>query len=233
MTGSVSPFPAAVAGHSPRPRGLDAPAPFEATRQQRPALGIKRILDIVGAGAGLVLLAPVMFVIAAMILVFEGRPILFVQDRVGYRGRPFRVVKFRTMVRNAEERLVDLAPTSDTDGAAFKLENDPRVTRLGRFLRRSSLDELPQLWNVLVGQMSLVGPRPAPRREVDCYEEWHRRRLSMKPGMTGLWQVASRFDEHFDQRARLDLEYIDAWSLGLDVAILIRTVGAVLAMTGR
>jgi lipopolysaccharide/colanic/teichoic acid biosynthesis glycosyltransferase len=191
------------------------------------------MLDILGAGVGLVVLAPVLLAIATTILVVEGRPVLFVQDRVGHRGRPFRLVKFRTMIRDAEAHLLDLAPTSDTEGAAFKLENDPRVTALGRFLRRSSLDELPQLWNVLLGQMSLVGPRPAPRREVDCYEEWHRRRLSMKPGMTGLWQVASRFDEHFDDRARLDLTYIDTWSLGLDLVILFRTVGAVLAMTGR
>jgi lipopolysaccharide/colanic/teichoic acid biosynthesis glycosyltransferase len=137
------------------------------------------------------------------------------------------------MVRNAEEHLLALAPFNETGGAAFKIANDPRVTRLGRFLRRSSLDELPQLWNVLRGEMSLVGPRPAPPREVDRYDEWHRRRLSMRPGMTGLWQVASRLDGHFDQRARLDLTYIDSWSLRTDLVILLRTIHTVLAMTGR
>jgi lipopolysaccharide/colanic/teichoic acid biosynthesis glycosyltransferase len=238
MTGSASPFPAPLTTPSLRAGSVGTPAASAtgegaATRQRRLAFGVKRALDIVGGLGGLVVLLPVLLAIAATILVVEGRPVLFVQPRVGRGGRLFRLVKFRTMVRNAEERLPDLAPLSRTAGAAFKLEEDPRVTRLGRSLRRSSLDELPQLWNVLVGEMSLVGPRPAPPREVDRYAEWHRRRLWMKPGMTGLWQVASRLDEHFDQRARLDLAYIDRWSLWLDLIILLRTVPAVLAMTGR
>lgn len=203
------------------------------SRRRRLALGAKRLLDLVGAVAGIVLLAPVMIAIAATILVVEGRPILFEQQRVGLRGSRFRLVKFRSMVRDAELRYPEVAGLSDTLGAGFKMANDPRVTRLGRVLRRTSLDELPQLWNVLLGQMSLVGPRPAPPREVDCYAEWHRRRLAMKPGITGLWQVASRFDRHFDDRANLDLRYIDSWSLLLDIAILIRTVPAVLAGTGH
>jgi lipopolysaccharide/colanic/teichoic acid biosynthesis glycosyltransferase len=167
------------------------------------------------------------------VLVVEGRPVLFIQERVGLDGRPFRVVKFRTMDRDAEQRFAEVAAHSETRGAAFKMSNDPRVTALGARLRRSSLDELPQLWNVLRGEMSLVGPRPSPSREVGCYEGWHRRRLTMTPGITGLWQVASRFDADFDDRATLDLEYIDHWSLALDLRILARTIPAVLRQTGR
>jgi lipopolysaccharide/colanic/teichoic acid biosynthesis glycosyltransferase len=137
------------------------------------------------------------------------------------------------MVPDAEARYPEVVALSDTKGAAFKMADDPRVTPLGRFLRRTSLDELPQLWNVLRGQMSLVGPRPAPAREVAGYDGWHRRRLSMKPGVTGLWQVTARFDQHFDERVSLDLAYIDSWSLLLDLRILARTVPAVLAGTGR
>ena len=127
------------------------------------------------------------------------------------------------MVCDAEDRYAELAARSDTKGAAFKMENDPRVTRVGRVLRKWTLDELPQLINVLKGDMSLVGPRPAPPREVDEYDIWHRRRLSVRPGMTGLWQVEARFDEHFDDRAELDLRYIDQWSLWMDLGILVKT----------
>ncbi len=196
-------------------------------------LALKRGVDVAGAGLAIVLSMPVMVVVALAILLAEGRPILFVQERVGLRGSRFRLVKFRTMVRDAEERYGELEPLSDTHGAGFKMREDPRITPLGRWLRRSSLDELPQLWNVLRGEMSLVGPRPAPPREVDRYDPWHLGRLSMKPGMTGMWQVASRFDEDFDQRASLDLTYIERWSLLLDLVILLRTIPAVLLLTGR
>ena len=196
-------------------------------------LGAKRAIDIAGSIAGLVILAPCLLAVALLILLVDGRPVLFVQQRVGHRGRTFRLLKFRTMDRDAEERFPEVMPLSDTRGASFKMRDDPRITALGRLLRRSSIDELPQLWNVLRGEMSLVGPRPAPTREVDCYAAWHRRRLTMKPGMTGLWQVASRFDADFDDRATLDLAYIDGWSLALDLQILIRTVPAVVACTGR
>jgi lipopolysaccharide/colanic/teichoic acid biosynthesis glycosyltransferase len=137
------------------------------------------------------------------------------------------------MVADAEERYELLAASSDTRGAAFKMRNDPRVTRLGQALRRSSLDELPQVWNVLRGEMSIVGPRPAPPREVAFYDVWHRRRLAMKPGITGLWQVEARFDEEFDNRARLDLAYIDRWSLWLDMKIIARTIPAVMTNPGH
>ena len=166
----------------------------------------------------LVVLSPVFLAIAIWIRSREGSPVLFRQTRVGLHGRRFEVLKFRTMATNAESRYAELVDQSDP--RAFKLTNDPRITPSGAFLRRSSLDELPQLWNVLRGEMSLVGPRPAPPREVEAYDMWHRRRLSMKPGITGLWQVSARRNEDFDNRASLDLSYIDRWSLWMDVKIL-------------
>jgi exopolysaccharide biosynthesis polyprenyl glycosylphosphotransferase len=201
--------------------------------QREVELVIKRLLDLAGATVALLVLSPLLIATALAIKVREGSPVLFRQTRVGRHGRRFTIYKFRTMVPDAEARYEEVAARSDTRGAAFKMRHDPRVTRLGRFLRRSSIDELPQLINVLKGDMSLVGPRPAPPREVDRYDIWHRRRLSMRPGMTGLWQVDSRLDEHFDERAELDLRYIDQWSLFLDFAILARTVPAILTHQGR
>lgn len=228
-----------IASYGPT-SGPTVPAPAvtpllsaEQSRRRRLALGVKRLVDVAGAVSGLVVLAPLLVTIAVVVLIAEGQPILFAQQRVGLHGARFQLLKFRSMVRDAEQRYPEVAGSSDSLGACFKMENDPRVTRLGRVLRRTSLDELPQLWNVLLGQMSLVGPRPAPPREVDCYADWHRRRLTMKPGITGLWQVASRFDSHFDDRANLDLRYIDTWSLLHDLVILVRTVPAIVACTGR
>ncbi len=188
----------------------------------------KRLMDIGLASIGLVVLSPLFAVIAALMIATEGRPVFFRQIRVGLQGRPFTIVKFRTMVADAEERYAEVVAMSDTQGAAFKMTNDPRITRLGAFLRKSSIDELPQLWNVLRGEMSIVGPRPAPPREVADYDIWHRRRLSMKPGITGLWQVEARLDESFDRRAALDLRYIDGWSVWLDMKLIIRTIPAML-----
>ncbi len=193
------------------------------------ALAMKRAVDIAVSGVLLVLLSPVFAAVALAIRLRDGAPVLFRQTRVGLHGRAFGVLKFRTMVPDAEARYADVA--SRADPRAFKLTDDPRVTRTGRFLRRTSLDELPQLWNVLRGEMSLVGPRPAPPREVEGYDVWHRRRLSMKPGMTGLWQVSARRDDSFENRAMLDLSYIDRWSLWLDFTILLRTIPA--ALDGR
>jgi exopolysaccharide biosynthesis polyprenyl glycosylphosphotransferase len=195
------------------------------------AFVVKRVFDVAVAAVSIVALSPVFLGVALAIRLREGPPILFRQVRVGLHGRRFEVLKFRTMAVDAEARYDEVAASSDTQGAAFKMTNDPRVTLTGQFLRRTSLDELPQLWNVLRGEMSLVGPRPAPPREVDAYDLWHRRRLSMKPGITGLWQVTARRSEQFDDRAQLDLSYIDRWSLWLDLKILARTIPA--AFEGR
>ncbi|MFP5341648.1 MAG: sugar transferase, partial [Candidatus Limnocylindria bacterium] len=169
----------------------------------------------------------------AAILLTDGRPILFRQERVGLQGRRVMVVKFRTMVREADRMVDELRDRNEINGHAFKITNDPRVTRVGLFLRRSSLDELPQLWNVLRAEMSLVGPRPPLPSEVEGYDVWHRRRLSMKPGMTGLWQIEGRHEPEFDQWVQKDLEYIDRWSPWLDVKIIVRTIPAMLRTEGR
>lgn len=194
---------------------------------------LKRVVDVVGATLAMIVLSPLIVATGMAVWVRDGTPILFRQTRVGRHGRPFTIYKFRTMVRDADERYDEVAALSETDGAAFKMTNDPRCTATGRFIRKWTLDELPQFINVLRGDMSLVGPRPAPPREVDEYDIWHRRRLSVRPGMTGLWQVEARFDQHFDDRAELDLRYIDQWSLWMDLAILLRTVPAVLMFRGR
>ena len=146
---------------------------------------------------------------------------------------PFTMIKFRTMDADAEERLGELVDRNEVQGPAFKIRDDPRVTPTGRVLRKTSIDELPQLLNVLVGDMSLVGPRPALPREVEVYDIWHRRRLSVRPGMTGLWQVHARLDPIFDERAELDLRYIDHWSLWLDLGILAKTLPALFTRPGR
>jgi len=193
----------------------------------------KRLYDVVGAVAALGILWPTLALVALAIFLADGRPILFTQDRVGLNGRRFRFRKFRTMAAGADGHLHEVLHLNGIRGPAFQIENDPRVTRIGRFLRASSLDELPQLWNVLVGEMSLVGPRPAPVAEVVAYRPWHLRRLSAKPGITGLAQVRARRYREFDMRAGLDLQYIDHWSPRLDAMILLRTVPAVLRFTGR
>lgn len=193
----------------------------------------KRFLDVLGSALLMVLLSPLMLVIATLIRMDSPGAALFRQTRVGLHGRTFGVLKFRTMVNGAEERLRELAERNEVRGHAFKITNDPRVTRIGHFLRRTSLDELPQLWNVLRGEMSLVGPRPPLVSEVAGYDVWHRRRLSMKPGMTGLWQVLARRDQDFDRWVEIDLEYIDSWSLWLDLRIMLRTIPAVLLREGR
>jgi lipopolysaccharide/colanic/teichoic acid biosynthesis glycosyltransferase len=201
---------------------------------QSVAMFVKNCVDVAGAIVGLVLLSPILVAAAIAILVTDGRPILFTQPRAGLNGRPFRIVKFRTMTRDADSQRDALRDRNEISGSAsFKLTDDPRVTRVGRLLRKSSIDELPQLWNVLRGEMSLVGPRPHPFDDVAGYAPWHRRRLSVKPGITGLWQVKGRLDPTFDQWVQLDLEYIDHWSLWLDLRLLLQTVPALLRAEGR
>ncbi len=196
-------------------------------------MGVKRTLDVVISGSLLVMLSPVFALIAAYIRMFDDGPVLFRQQRVGLHGRLFTCLKFRTMVPDAEARYSDLEHLSEIDGPAFKMTKDPRTTRIGARLRKTSLDELPQLINVLRGEMSIVGPRPAPPREVDLYSVWHRRRLTMRPGLTGLWQVAARSEESFDRRVSFDLDYIDRWSLLMDLKIMLRTIPAVVSQEGR
>ena len=193
----------------------------------------KRVIDVVGATLLLVILAPLWLLIAALIKLTSPGPVFFVQERLGYNKRPFRMFKFRTMVANAPQLQAQLEHLNEAGGPVFKMKNDPRVTPLGRFLRKTSLDELPQLLNVLLGDLSLVGPRPLPQRDYDRFDEyWFNRRFSVKPGITCIWQVSGRSNTSFDYWIRQDLEYIDHWSLALDVKILLRTIPAVLRGTG-
>jgi exopolysaccharide biosynthesis polyprenyl glycosylphosphotransferase len=196
-------------------------------------LAAKRVLDIVGSAFLLVVLSPLFALLALLVRLDSPGNAFFRQARVGLLGRSFQVLKLRTMCAEAEGQLDELRGFNVIKGQAFKMERDPRVTRVGRFLRSTSLDELPQLWNVLRGQMSLVGPRPPLPCEVAEYDVWHRRRLSMKPGMTGLWQIAGRREPEFDSWVEKDLEYIDRWSFWLDLKIIARTVPAMLAGSGR
>jgi lipopolysaccharide/colanic/teichoic acid biosynthesis glycosyltransferase len=188
---------------------------------------IKRVADVISSSMLIVLAAVPMLLTALAILLVDGRPIMYTDERAGLYGNPFRLRKFRTMRVGAHEERAALWDTSSTKGPAFKLERDPRVTPLGRFLRRFSLDELPQLLDVLAGRMSLIGPRPAGLDEVERYAPQHRMRLTVRPGLTGLWQVRRRVDADFEQRMADDLEYIEHWSLLLDMKIAVRTVPVV------
>jgi len=194
----------------------------------------KQLLDLLGALALLILFAPIFVVAALAIRLTSKGPILFRQQRCGLNGQPFMMLKFRSMVTDAEQRKHEIECLNEMDGPVFKVTNDPRVTRVGRILRKFSIDEFPQLFNVVRGEMSLVGPRPLPVDEVRRFDDpAHRRRLSVKPGLTCLWQVSGRNNvNNFRDWVRLDLEYIDNWSLWLDLKILWRTIPVVLAGTG-
>ncbi|WP_158282928.1 sugar transferase [Nocardioides silvaticus] len=192
----------------------------------------KRMFDVVGASVLLVLFSPLLAFIALRIKLHDGGPVLFNQSRVGRQGVPFRCAKFRTMVPNAEDLLAALKVASGYEGGLFKMEDDPRITKPGRWLRRFSLDELPQLWNVVRGDMSLVGPRPPLPNEVAQYDAAARRRLHVRPGMTGLWQVSGRSDLSWEHAIRLDLYYVDHWSMLQDLHILWRTLGVVVLGKG-
>jgi lipopolysaccharide/colanic/teichoic acid biosynthesis glycosyltransferase len=175
---------------------------------------------------------PVLLIIGAFVRMTSNGPALFRQVRIGRNGQEFHMVKFRTMYPGSERMMGVMASSNENDGLLFKMKDDPRVTPVGRFLRKYSLDELPQLFNVVSGAMSLVGPRPPLRSEVDRYPDDFRRRLVVKPGMTGLWQVSGRSDLPWDEVMRLDLHYVDNWSLSLDLVILMRTVTAVIRSSG-
>lgn len=195
-------------------------------------LAAKRGIDIVCASAAILILSPVLITAALAVWLHDRRSIIFTQTRVGQNGRPFTCFKFRSMSRNAEDRQEELLAINEADGPVFKIRRDPRVTPVGRFLRKYSLDELPQLLNVLKGDMSLVGPRPLMPTEVEQYDWWQRRRLSVRPGITCIWQVFGRNRVPFERWMEMDLQYIDNWSLSLDVKLLARTVGVVLKGTG-
>jgi len=206
---------------------------FSTAPERLVPLAMKRTLDVLLSILVAVLALPVVLVIAVAIKLSQGGGrILYKQTRCGLNGRRFTLYKFRTMIEGAEERQKDLLHLNEMNGPVFKVREDPRVTPLGRFLRRFSLDELPQLWNVLRGDMSLVGPRPPIPDEVAKYQRWQRRRLSMKPGLTCLWQISGRNQIDFDRWIHLDLEYIDTWSPWLDMKILLKTVPAVLSGRG-
>ncbi len=193
---------------------------------------LKRLLDIVLATAGLIALLPVWICIAIAVKLDSPGPAIFVQDRLGLQGRRFRFYKFRSMYSDAEKRLSEVLAHNEIDGPVFKMRNDPRISRVGAFLRRTSLDELPQLINVLKGEMSLVGPRPPLPREVEQYRPGDHIRLSVKPGLTCLWQISGRSNVGFDQWMEYDREYVRNMSLLLDVQILLRTVWVVISCRG-
>jgi len=196
-------------------------------------LFLKRALDVVGASAALAVLAPVLTLLALLVKLDSPGPALYAALRAGRKGRPFRCYKFRTMVQDAAALKEGLRERNQRQGPCFKIRNDPRITRIGGLLRRYSLDELPQLWNVLKGEMSLVGPRPHPLDDFSAYAIEHLSRLDVIPGMTGLWQVTARRDRSFQAGMNLDIEYIHCWSLGMDLRILLKTAAVVLRGSGE
>ncbi len=203
-----------------------------ATPHQPVALLMKRVTDLLGSAVALVVLSPVFAAATVLVKATSRGPVFFSQTRVGLNGRTFKLYKFRSMYRDAEARRAALDGLNEMTGPVFKIKDDPRITPVGKWMRRLSIDEIPQFWNVLAGDMSLVGPRPPIPDEVKKYERWQRRRLSMKPGITCLWQVSGRNGVDFENWMRLDLAYIDTWSLRLDVQILLRTVPVVLTARG-
>jgi len=191
----------------------------------------KRIMDICLCALALPIVLPVMLLCALCVWIENPGPILFCQSRTGKGGHRFKMFKFRTMVKNADELKAKYAHLNQLQWPDFKVQDDPRVTRTGKILRKTSLDEIPQIFNVLRGEMSLVGPRPTSF-DVSTYDLWHTERLEVTPGITGLWQISGRSDLEFDQRLRLDIEYIETRSIGLDIKILLKTVGAVVRPRG-
>jgi len=193
---------------------------------------ITRLIDITVSAAVLIIGSPLWLFLALAVALGSSGPIIYKQTRIGQNGRAFQIHKFRSMYKDADQRLAQLLSQNEARGPLFKMKNDPRITPIGRFLRRTSLDEIPQFFNILQGDMSLVGPRPALPREVAQYEEWQKGRLAIKPGLTGLWQVRGRSNLTFDEGVLMDLYYIENWSLRLYIQILLRTIPAVLFTRG-
>ena len=207
---------------------------FSVHREPIPVLGllVKRGMDIVGSLAALIVLSPLIALVAAAIRLDSPGPVIYRSRRMGRKGRAIWCHKFRTMVADADDHKEDLRDRNERKGPTFKIENDPRITRVGRFLRKSSLDEIPQFWDVLRGDMSLVGPRPHPLDDYEQYSLAHLRRLDVMPGITGLWQVRARREPMFEKAVALDIEYIEGWSIWLDIKIMLETIPAVLKGTG-
>jgi exopolysaccharide biosynthesis polyprenyl glycosylphosphotransferase len=194
---------------------------------------VKRCMDVILSSAFLVLVAPLFLIVSLLIKLSSPGPVFFVQERVGLNKRRFKLYKFRTMIPDAEQKMREIEHLNEASGPVFKIKNDPRITTLGRILRKTSIDELPQLINVFRGDMSLVGPRPLPVRDYQGFDQdWVRRRFSVRPGITCLWQVNGRSSIQFDKWMELDMKYIDEWSLSLDLKILARTIPAVLKGSG-
>lgn len=204
-----------------------------ATRQTDLQMLVKNVIDFIGALVLLILFSPLLAIIAILIKLTSPGPVFFIQERIGYNKRPFKMFKFRTMVADADLKQKELEVLNEADGPVFKIKNDPRVTAIGKWLRRTSLDELPQLINVVLGDLSLVGPRPLPERDFQKFNQlWFNRRFSVKPGITCVWQISGRSETSFDKWILQDLEYIDKWSLLLDFKILFKTIPAVMRGTG-
>ena len=210
----------------------NGPRSSPARRANPVEFSCKRALDIFGALLTGLLALPVLAVAALLIRFTSPGPVIFRQVRCGERGREFEILKLRTMMNGSEQRRADLEAENEMDGPVFKIRRDPRITPVGRWLRRLSVDELPQLWNVLRGEMSLVGPRPPLPCEVAQYQRRHRRRLEVRPGLTCTWQISGRSEIGFEEWVRLDIEYIDGWHLGRDLRILLRTAPAILSRRG-
>ena len=194
---------------------------------------ITRVIDIIGSGIGLILLSPLFLVVAFLIKIEKPQGTVFYsQERVGKNEKTFKMYKFRSMCMDADERLKELLDQNEVEGAMFKMKNDPRITKVGKFIRRTSIDELPQFWNVLKGNMTIVGPRPPLPREVEEYTEYDRQRLYVKPGCTGLWQISGRNDVGFHDMVDLDIEYIQQQSLWNDIKIMVKTIVVMLHPNG-
>lgn len=206
---------------------------FSSTPSDYLSLEIKKFIEYVVAFIIILLISPILLTIAVLIKINDGGPIFFKQERVGLNGRKFKCLKFRTMVTNAEALKASLMDKNEQEGPVFKIKHDPRVTRIGNFLRKTSLDELPQFFNVLRGEMAIVGPRPPIPSEVEKYVRWQRRRLSMRPGITCIWQVSGRNNIPFEQWMKLDMQYIDNWSLRLDFVIFIKTIKVMITGDGQ
>lgn len=235
--GSTASHPPKLLAKGARRAPSEAVAQFQAIPLRFPCLSpsgrlIKRALDLVFSSITLLILSPLLLFVALAIKLDSPGPVFYISERLGKNGRVFRCFKFRTMVRDAERQQERVMHLNERDAVLFKISNDPRVTAAGRILRKYSLDELPQFFNVLLGEMSVVGPRPPVASEVREYNFNHLRRLDVTPGITGLWQIQGRHDPSFESYVSLDLTYIENWSVGLDLRIIAQTVGVVLSGTG-